>query len=513
MASLNVNASDGKTLTVQVPDGTDPAKYGDLADDALQHYSSTVRQPESGLSSAFRAFASAMPLGNQADALFSPGKYSDNLAAIKAQQAANDAEHPIADTASKIAGGIAPALIPGVGEAMAANPLSSGAALGAAGGLGDTDIKKEPLKAAINTGIGAASGATTSALLAKIMPKPDTLEAMANNRANASINAPQGILVDMTPEERQAQGAFLRGAGLVGKDKGKILDTARNMMSGYGETIGSIGDEMEKKGLSIDDPNQLTQPLIEKFAQFSQSANPEAKQLARTYLAGINDIESMAKPAIAEASSDAPALLGPTGKAIEKAAPSPEPITWSKIQQLKQTYGTMAFKSTGEVKNQAAADVYFTLSNGLKDIADQAANNPAIPNTYKAALAGYSRMTPIVSGLEKTVDADLRGASGTSVGFHPMRMLASMPGPVRAIGGLVAIATGHPILAAAAALPEAMNPAVQSNVLGAAAKAAPTVQAGLQSLAAKYAATPENQQRVKNLIQMLKQKYDQRSQF
>src|SRR5258706_1848515 len=41
MASLNVHAPDGKTLTVQVPDGTDPSQYGSLADDALHHYSST----------------------------------------------------------------------------------------------------------------------------------------------------------------------------------------------------------------------------------------------------------------------------------------------------------------------------------------------------------------------------------------------------------------------------------------------------------------------------------------
>jgi hypothetical protein len=42
MATLRVQASDGKTLKVQVPEGTDPSQYGSFADDALAHYNSTA---------------------------------------------------------------------------------------------------------------------------------------------------------------------------------------------------------------------------------------------------------------------------------------------------------------------------------------------------------------------------------------------------------------------------------------------------------------------------------------
>lgn len=42
MASLDVHAPDGKTLTVQVPEGTDPSQYGSLADDALHHYTAST---------------------------------------------------------------------------------------------------------------------------------------------------------------------------------------------------------------------------------------------------------------------------------------------------------------------------------------------------------------------------------------------------------------------------------------------------------------------------------------
>lgn len=43
MASLDIKAPDGKTLTVQIPNGTDPASYGSMGDEAVKHYSSTIQ--------------------------------------------------------------------------------------------------------------------------------------------------------------------------------------------------------------------------------------------------------------------------------------------------------------------------------------------------------------------------------------------------------------------------------------------------------------------------------------
>lgn len=55
MASLNVHAPDGKTLTVQVPEGTDPGQYGALADDALSHYTQSTQQQPQGIGDAVKA--------------------------------------------------------------------------------------------------------------------------------------------------------------------------------------------------------------------------------------------------------------------------------------------------------------------------------------------------------------------------------------------------------------------------------------------------------------------------
>lgn len=524
MPSLNVQAPDGKTLTVDVPPGTDPKQYGDLADDALSHYTGVVKtqaSPDSAFDAAGRGFANNLPLlpqmmgkviDNTTDYeqhLKDRQNYSQNLANWNQQAAQSKAAHPVAYGAGAVGGAIAPSLIPGVGAAMSAAPKTSGAILGALNAISNTDLQQHPVQAAGQAALGGGTGALLGGLISKLLPASAALESKANTLANKSIGMPAGILVDMTPEEQQAQGAFLRSTGMVGTDKAKILDTARNSLQEYGQKIGSIGKDLEAKGLSVDDPNQLTQPLIQKFAQFSQSANPEAKQLSRTYLAGINDIENLSKPAIDESES-ATKLSGPTGQALPPSEAPSEPITWSKLQGLKETYGGLAFKPTGEIKNQAAADVYFSLSGAIKDIADKAQTNANIPAQYQQALSGYSRMSPIVSGLEKTVDADLRGATSVGGGFHPMRMLASMPRSVRAVGGTLAAATGHPMLAAAAALPDAFNPAIQSQVAGGLAQGMPDIQAGIQQLATKAASNPGTQKNINDLIQKLKEKWNAR---
>ncbi len=453
MASLNVQTPDGKSLTVQIPDGTDQSQYGKLADDALSHYSSTVNPspaPSEGTIGSFlRGIGNQLPLGNQFAALVSPGSYSKNMADINAATERDKAQNKIAYGGGAVTGTIAPAMIPGVGEAMAANPVAANAAYGAANAISNTDLAQHPVQGAVQAALGGVTGAGLGAATSAILPKASTLESQANRLANKSINMPEGVLVDMTPEEQQAQGAFLRNQGLVGKNKGAILSKAQDLMQGYGEKIGEIGQQAEKAGLTVDDPGMLTQPLMDKASRFESILDdPEADKLYKSYVAGA--------------------------KAINGLGENP---SWSQIQNLKQDYGTLAFKSTGEIKNQAAADTYFTLSNALKGMAEKAQDNPNVPDTYKLALAGYSRMSPVVTGLEKTVDADLRGASGgAGSGFHPMRMLATMPAPVRAVGGTIAALTGHPLLSVAAALPEVMNPANQANAAGALAKAMPMIQ-------------------------------------
>lgn len=189
--------------------------------------------------------------------------------------------------------------------------------------------------------------------------------------------------------------------------------------------------------------------LLDKGQQYQGLANKTAKGLARDYKAGANDILNL-----------------------------PDNPTWKDIQQLKEQYGNLAFDSKGEVKSEGTKDTYFALKDMLKGIADKAQDNPTLGADYKQALAGYSRMQPIESGLEKTVDSQLRGG-GAGMGARGLvGLIKKMPGPVRAVAGPAAVAMGHPVIGLAAALPELMNPALQSKAATAMAPLMPGIKQG-----------------------------------
>lgn len=481
MASLEVKASDGKTLEVNVPDGTTPDKYGALADDALSHYTSQNQPSEGGIGSFLRGVGNQLPLGNQFAALVSKGPYSQNMQAINDATARDKAQNPVAYGGGAVAGTVAPAMVPGVGEAMAANPMTAGGILGGTGAISNTDIQKNPVQAAQQAGMGVATGTLLSGLLSKILPSQAGLEAKANTLANRSVNMPSGVLGDMTEAERQAQGSALRDAGVVVSDKQKALDKANELLTNYGKKIGEVGKTAEGQGL-VADPEQhygAITNLLDKAQGFEGSANKVSKAIGRDYKAGATDLASL---------GDNPSFQA--------------------IQSLKEKYGKFAFKDNA---TQGAKDTYFALSNMLKGIADKAQSNPALGDQYKEALAGYSQMAPVVDGLESSVDAELRG-SGAGLGARGLAgLVRKMPGPLRAVAGPIAVATGHPIIGLGAALPEIMNPALQSQASGALASAMPAIQnVGTEALS-NASSTPQAQAKIADLIQQLKAKYAQRA--
>lgn len=483
VTSLNVKTPDGTALTVSVPDGTDPSQYGSFAASAISHYSSTVAKPsdqsEGPVGSFLRTMGNNLPLGPQFSALVSPGKYSDNMAAINAATAKDQAAHPIVSGAGSVAGAVAPALIPGVGEAMAANPAIAGAALGGTNAISNTDVTKDPIGAAKQAAMGAGTGALVSGLISKMLPAATTVESKANTLANRSVNMPSGVLADMTEAERQAQGQALRQGGVVVKDKLQALTNAQGLLKDYGSKIGEIADTANGQGLvaDADQHYQSMSDLLQKAQEFEGSANRVSKAIGRDYKAGATDIANL---------GDNPA--------------------WSDIQSLKEKYGKFAFK---ENATQGAKDTYFALSNMLKGIADKAQADPGLGPQYKEALSGYSQMTPVVDGLKGAVDSELRG-SGAGIGVRGLAgLIRKLPGPVRAVAGPIAVAMGHPIIGLAAALPEIMNPALQSQALGGVAKALPAIQ-NLGTAAASNAATSPQ---VADLIAQLQKKFADRNKF
>ena len=140
MATLDAQAPDGKTLSIDVPEGTPPSAYPHMVEEAMAHYTSLP----TGLESFGRAAINNLPAGGQLGALGTAAlkgtDYSQGMHEFNQKAAEAKAEHPIAYRAGAIAGTAAPLAIPGVGEAMAAAPAATGAGLGALNAIGNTDI-------------------------------------------------------------------------------------------------------------------------------------------------------------------------------------------------------------------------------------------------------------------------------------------------------------------------------------------------------------------------------------
>ena len=302
----------------------------------------------------------------------------------------------------------------------------------------------------INKFISAGPALTT---LAMPTEPAKGLEEKAGELAVKSENMPAGILINMTDAERKNLGQFLMDNDLVGMDKGEILKKVKSISDEFGQRIGEMAEKTEGVAVSPEDHYQVVSDLLNKSKEYENSKFLDGVKLSRDYARGADEILNL-----------------------------PANPTWNDIQGLKERTGRLAFDSKGEIKNKAIADTYFKLKDMLTGLAEKAKSDPNVPNEYKEVLAGYARMQPLENGLEKSVDAELRGATGTSFGFHPMRMLAGMPKTIRYPAGVLATATGHPILGAAAVLPELMNPAIQSKIVQGASQAIPATTKAIPTM-------------------------------
>lgn len=406
-----------------------------------------VEDTPSTLESAGHAFVNNLPFGGQlaAGAESLPGvgtgkDYSSNLEDWNKQTALDKQAHPYSYDVGAIGGAIAPIFIPGVGEALKAAPITGNAVLGALSAAGNTDLTKNTGEALKQAAVGAGIGGATAGILGKLTPTPESLENSAANFANKSIAMPRGYLGKMAPEERLNLGKYLMKNNLVGIDKEKVIQNAEDLMDQYGHEIGTIG--RKTGGLTVSPEDQFsTYDYLQSMAdRFKDSAMKDGKAFYRDYSQAAQEIKNI-----------------------------PENATWNDLMELKGRMGQMAFNGKGEIKNAAAADAYFGVKDMLNGIAEQAKGNPNLPIQLKDALSHYTRLHPIVEGLQYALDDELRGGGGF-MSTHPMRMIMGMPRSARLSLGAIATAFGHPFWGAAAALPDLMNPAVQSKIASGMAK-------------------------------------------
>ena len=392
----------------------------------------------SELESFGRGAANNFPLAPQAIAGLSKGDYSTNLADWNQKAATAKEANPVSYGAGAVTGAAAPLLIPGVGEAMEAAPLASGAALGAANAVSNTDLLKNPGEAAKQAVIGGGIGAGTAGLLGKIMPSVNGVENLANTEAVKTLNLRPGMLSHLEPDEVKDLGNLARELDLVNGDTASRVAKVQDLKGQLGQQIGSMGAGNMPSG----DLTDFTTPLQEKAAELSKLYAPEAKSDMNWYLHGAKDIQQNG-------------------------------TTFDGLQRLKTYYGDKAFDANHQVQNQAAADVYGKIRDAMKNMIDGS------PAEYQDAMTGYKHLGDIESGLTKQLGQERSGGTSGPGGFGIMGMVRRLPAAVRYPLGAAAVGTGHGIIGAGAFMPEISNAALHSNVLGAAAKALPAATQGM----------------------------------
>lgn len=409
-----------------------------------------------------RGAANNFPLAPQAIAVgekFLPGgkSYSENLSDWnqKAQQA--KAAHPVTYGAGAVGGAIAPLLIPGVGEALEAAPIAGNAVYGAANAISNTDLSKNQGQALKEGAIGGVLGGTIGGVMNKLMPAASTLENAAASKGLSSTGIGQKYLAEMKPEEFEAAKDFVMKNGLVGTNKEEILQKALGMQRDLGESIGNIGKELDNAGIkaSEDDILGAVTKLQNKASETASLENPELRKLSIWHTKGANDI-------------------------FNKIGDDP---SWQSIQKLKEAYGKAAFSDTGEVKNEASKNVYFTLRDMLKGLTEKAQESPQLAQEYKDALGGYHTIDPVIEGLQKAVGAERAGTGGHAAGhgFLP-RLIRSLPGqsnPATNLGTAALATAFSPHLGPLMALPTLTNPAIQSKAFSAIGRNLPGITQGM----------------------------------
>ena len=452
------------------------------------------------LGAAGRGAVSMLPLGNQAYSAIAGAAQNEPYVQERKEldkEVKSDTEnHEPARLAGQAAGLVAPALLTGGASApeSLAEAAGQGAVVGGGFGAGNAidtlanggSDKRAAADVALGAGLGAAGGAAGQKLAGLVGSAAPKLETYAAEKAAQSVGMGSDELGNMSQQELTDTGKMLMDKGIVtqGASTQEMFDKAKALQTGYGDTIGQIGNQARDLGLSTD-TKPLLAALEKKYQAASMLQNPDEMRNANFYKKGMADILTMSRQNLPETLADV------------QGAPVPSDITFDQLQRLKKSYGNSAFMN-GTVKNPAAADVYSQLSAGQKAIINTAKDNPNLPSQLRDAMAGYSKMHPVVDGLQDVLGRE-RAGNMPAKGFGMMgKLVGQLPGQkspaINALTSLGLLGAGHPLWALGAATATLQNPRAMSSIASKTAAAIPGIAGALPTMGAQMggAATAQN---------------------
>lgn len=243
MAKLKINAPDGKTLSINVPEGTNPASYDELVQNVVSDY--MANKPESNepgvMKSAALGLMSGLPgaetVVSGIQAIDPKVDYKDAHAKLEADKDAAWENHPVAYGAGKTAGFAGTALtLPATGTLGGAAAL--GAGLGAASGVDAAADTNEMLKsgaegAAVGGALGGLGHAASSAI-ENILPAIGkravaSLGKPALEDVESYLQNPNAIREALTTPQMSEKLADT--VGDVGRAAGHMTDAAKSTLN------------------------------------------------------------------------------------------------------------------------------------------------------------------------------------------------------------------------------------------------------------------------------------------
>jgi len=460
----------------------------------------------SALGAAGRGAVGMLPLGNQAYSAIAGAAekkpYLQERQELEKEIKSDSENHEPSRLAGQGAGLVAPALLTGGASAPASmgEAALQGGMMGAGFGAGNAidtlasggSGAKAAGDVALGAGLGAAGGAIGQKLAGAAEDTIPAIEGYAAKKAASAVGMGSDKLGNMDQQELIDTGKMLMDKGIVkqGASTQEMFDTAKALHEGYGDTIGRIGNQSNELGLTADTKPMLD-ALQEKFNAADALQNPDERKAAIFYKRGAADILAMAKQNGAERlapdiATDQPASF----------------VTFDQLQKLKKSYGNSAFEA-GAVKNPAAADVYGQLSAGQKDIVNKAVKNPDLPGELKDAMSGYSKLYPVVDGLQDVLGRERAGNMPTK-GFGMIgKLVGQMPGQsnpaVNALTSLGLMGAGHPLWGIGAATATMQNPRAMATLAQGTANAIPGLAEKLPMMGAQVggAASAQNMGEIK----------------
>lgn len=340
MATLNITAPDGKKLSIQVPEGTDPSKYEEMVDEVVQHYNQQSAAKnmdfERGPEYPSAMYTEANPTADLA-ATYGAAKGAVSLA--------------------KATPGIASA----IGEGLSNLPEAAGNAVDTVKSwLPNPSIKGLGYGAAqVGTEAGQDLAKASQEYAATAQPELGQLVAKAGGQVPEDT---QSLVTRAAADEMKEPISGLNGSEANSPSNTGIFNTpiARGMANSTGEMRDLTGEQWKQVGNAIDNTLQGLERTGEQF-----DPEPVLKQIDSMY---IRDAQGKLMTT---------GVQGETNQAIGEALESMkdyangDKIGWQAANHIKSQLQDSA--NYGSKKFEAANDAYKQVASLIKDGIDNQA--------------------------------------------------------------------------------------------------------------------------------------------